>query len=95
MRFVLFCILMLTSQLLKADSLRCGNRIVKTGDTKAEVKLVCGQPFETEYTANQRVGNKVFKIERYFYLQGSGKLMKILEFRNGKLYSVSNGPRQQ
>ena len=76
-----------------ADSLRCGNSLVRTGDTTVEVKLKCGQPFDIENTGKTKVKNSYVEIERYTYIPEKGKFVKILEFQNGKLVEIINGPR--
>ncbi|GLR70089.1 DUF2845 domain-containing protein [Agaribacter marinus] len=78
-----------------ADSLRCGNKLVNIGSTKAEVKLKCGTPIDIDdvgqlYDKKRKV---LYRIERYTYAFGKGTLLKILEFRNGKLYAIEYGPR--
>lgn len=78
-----------------ADSFRCNNKVVKTGDTTIEVKLKCGTPFDIEYIGKTKIRNKRVNVDRYTYVPEKGKLIKFLEFHNGKLVKVSNGPRVQ
>ncbi len=76
-----------------ADSFRCNNKLVKAGDTSIEVKIKCGKPFDTEYIGKARISNEYVNIERYTYVPEKGKFVKILEFHNGTLVTIINGPR--
>ena len=76
-----------------ANSFRCGNKLVKTGDTTVEVKLKCGAPFAIENTGKAKIHNMFVDIVRFTYVPASGKLIQILEFHNGNLVKISNGPR--
>lgn len=73
--------------------MRCGNKIVNTGDTISEVVLTCGQPIDIQSVGLKEERGGFVKIERYTYVFGKGKLAKILEFHGGKLVEISNGPR--
>lgn len=81
------------TNLVMADSFRCNNKLVREGDTTIEVKLKCGQPDDIEEIGGARVNNKLVKITRYTYYPKKGKLVKILEFQNGELVNIINGPR--
>lgn len=76
-----------------ADSFRCNNKLVKAGDTTVEVKIKCGKPFDIENLGSVFIKNKFVKIIRYTYVPDKGKLVKILEFQNGELVKIINGPR--
>ena len=92
-KVVFFVFITAYSTLNFAETLRCGNKLVKLGDTSTNVKIICGTPVDIEHVANLKERNKIVKVERYIYAQGKGKLLKILEFRNGKLVSIESGPR--
>jgi hypothetical protein len=76
-----------------ADSFRCANHVVKEGDTSAEVKIKCGTPFDIENLGTAKINNKYVTITSYTYLPKKGKLLKVLEFQNGVLVKIRNGPR--
>jgi hypothetical protein len=76
-----------------ADTFRCGTKLVKTGDTTIEVKLTCGQPFDIEFIGQSKIRNKYVNIERYTYVPEKGKFVTILEFHDGNLVNIINGPR--
>tara|TARA_R110000868_G_scaffold107315_6_gene293651 strand:+ start:485 stop:790 length:306 start_codon:yes stop_codon:yes gene_type:complete len=89
----LLCLVCFYSGSALADSIRCGNKLVKTGDTTVEVKLKCGEPFEIENTGKVKMQNMYVDIVRYTYVPATGKLIQILEFHNGDLVKITNGPR--
>jgi len=88
-----------------ADSMRCGNKLVRSGSSSAEVLLVCGEPIlrevsslekdkteETSVTGSTSSSVQI-RVEKWTYNQGSGKLLKILTFRDGELVSIETGTR--
>ncbi|WP_340677654.1 DUF2845 domain-containing protein [Paraglaciecola sp.] len=83
----------LFSSMAIADSFRCGNDLVRTGDTSIEVKLKCGPPFDIEYIGQSKVNNQYVNIDRYTYVPEKGKFVKILEFHDGNLVKILIGPR--
>ena len=86
-------LLLMFHQTCRADSLRCQTKLVRPGDTTIEVKLKCGQPFEIEQAGKIRTKKQTVEIERYVYMQAKGTFVKVLEFHNGILQKISNGPR--
>jgi len=51
--FILFTglFMLFVLQTSYADGMRCGNNLISTGDTKAEVLIKCGEPLTTETIA--------------------------------------------
>ena len=76
-----------------ASSYRCKNKLVKVGDTSIEVKLKCGKPFDESYIGQVKVKGKYVNLERYTYIPSKGQFIKILEFHDGNLVSITDGPR--
>lgn len=87
----LLCLLPFTSH---AEGFRCGNKLVMEGDTTTEIQLKCGKPLSEEDLGYQKDGDDYVKVTRLVYDLGSGKFLRILEMRNGKLYQVIDGPRR-
>ncbi|MFC3121707.1 DUF2845 domain-containing protein [Agaribacter flavus] len=75
------------------STLRCGKQLVKLGDTKAEVKIVCGEPIDIDLVEHTLDDKAIVKTEIYTYYFGKGKLIKILKFENGKLAAIDEGRR--
>ncbi|GAC27036.1 DUF2845 domain-containing protein [Brumicola pallidula] len=90
---IVIALFSISSTILKADILRCGNKIVNEGATTIEVKLICGQPFDSEFIGLVKLNNAYVNVDRYTYVFGKGKFAMILEFHDGELVKISNGPR--
>lgn len=76
-----------------ADTLRCGNKLVETGMTMAQVEEFCGQPSESE-TIDQdvRSGNRIVgttQVHKWTYDRASGQNAAVLEFDQEKLLSIT------
>ena len=87
---LLFTWLILLSSDLQANSIRCGNKVVKTGDSANQLLKRCGKPMR-KYSGKElateegrrldvTVSNWVF--ERY------GKKDKIVSVRNGTVIRI-------
>jgi hypothetical protein len=63
------------------------------GDSSSDIKLKCGPPMDIDKLGLVEVGGKFVNLERWTYNPGYGKFYQILEFQNGVLISVRNGPR--
>ena len=75
------------------DTLRCGNKIVRTGMTMAEIKKYCGKPTSTaveehDVRAGPRVVGKT-EIHTWTYRRASGQRTAILQFDQDKLKSIT------
>ncbi|WP_416305616.1 DUF2845 domain-containing protein [Neptunicella sp. SCSIO 80796] len=75
------------------DLLRCKNKLVMEGDSTYEVKNKCGEPDSEQNSGYVKFDDAYVKVTTYFYDFGSGRFLQILEFRDGKLYSITEGPR--
>jgi hypothetical protein len=82
-----------------ADTLRCGNRLVRDGDTQDEVFRRCGKPafrnFSTELisfeTASGFVVTKAVPVETWTYNRGPREFVRYLKFRDGRLVRIVAG----
>jgi len=94
-------ILMLLPRISLADSMRCGSRIVKDGDTIEKVLDVCGEPVAKERTWIQRApqyelggtyhsfpGTEEVPVDLWTYDFGSNKLMRRVRFVDGLVVSI-------
>ena len=50
-KYGMFLLLVFTLPASYADSMRCGNKLISTGDKKAEVLIKCGEPLTQETIA--------------------------------------------
>lgn len=77
-----------------ADSHRCPNgSFILTGDTTLEVQAKCGAPDAKEYVGQVEIKGKIVNVDRYLYTPGRGKFHKIIEFQDGVVVNIINGPR--
>ena len=53
-RVGLFLLLLLIMSNSHADSMRCGNKLISIGDTKAEILIKCGEPMTQETIAIEK-----------------------------------------
>lgn len=63
------------------------------GDTTSEVKKKCGLPADEENIGYVKVDDEYVNLKRYTYDLGTGKFLRILDFHNGELAKVKDGPR--
>ncbi len=88
-----------------ADTMRCGDRLVSTGDTSGEVVLKCGEPFLREVVAVKRgliersvkpgedIAPTDVLVEKWYYNLGQEMFIRILTFEGGVLVSVEEGDK--
>jgi hypothetical protein len=77
----------------------CGDRIISTGDTKADVLIKCGEPFNKTSRQEEfkdRVdgisGRSVFvTVEEWTYNFGPQRFLRIITFRNGTVVDIRTG----
>lgn len=83
-----------------ANSFRCQDRIVSTGDSKMDVISKCGDPDYSEIVSVESVSTgshryksktKTKKVEKLYYNCGSGRFNRVLTFVEGKLETIENG----
>ncbi|MDO6694148.1 DUF2845 domain-containing protein [Aliiglaciecola sp. 3_MG-2023] len=91
--FGLLLTISILSHSVYADTLRCGSKLIKTGDTSIDVILICGEPTYKEDLTTQQRKHRGVKVERFLYVQPKGQFHKILEFHDGVLIKIENGPR--
>ncbi len=90
---LVFC-LMQVSVYAVADSMRCGQRFVKTGDYSAEILLACGEPMYREHVGFAHQGDLHIDVEHWTYSRGPGQFLRILVFRGGRLHRIEDGGRE-
>ncbi|KPK40639.1 MAG: hypothetical protein AMJ69_01420 [Gammaproteobacteria bacterium SG8_47] len=88
-----------------ADTMRCGNKLVRSGDASSTVVLICGEPtfkevsslekdkVEDTQAAGATSSSVEVRVEKWTYNQGAGRLLKILTFRDSVLVSIDTGAR--
>jgi len=64
-------------------TIRCGTEIVSVGDPTIELLQKCGEP-----DLKELIKTNGFIIEKWTYNCGSGRFMKILTLKGGKVHRV-------
>jgi len=95
---ILFTLVLVAGISVDAFAMRCGDRLVSRGDTKAEVLMKCGEPSFSEVIAIEAgpgIGFSTLKVpvEQWTYNQGPNTFLKILTFKGGKLVDIGDGER--
>jgi len=90
----LLCLLL--SFAAQADSFRCGNRLVSSGDSPEQLLLRCGEPqsrdsVRQEYWVNGRL-QKV-RLERWHYRPGGGKFAREVLIYRDEIVGITLGDR--
>lgn len=98
--FIVCCVLLflvLGATISLAGSFRCGQKLVLTGNSKAEVFRKCGESSWREHSESELwPENSSFAIakitrEQWVYNRGPRMLIRYLNFENGSLVSIDLG----
>lgn len=95
--------LILTLSAAPAHALRCGNRLVSQGDTKAALIAKCGEPtqvdFRREYApvriwepdrGDYRLDQTIIYIEEWIYNFGPHRFMQSVLFKDGRVDRIES-----
>lgn len=80
----------------RADSLRCGRKVVRNGDTPEELRQHCGAPLRRDFVQEQfwLGGNlQQVRVERWHYKPGRRALGRIVLIYQGQIVGVRTGER--
>ncbi|MEM7258326.1 MAG: DUF2845 domain-containing protein [Pseudomonadota bacterium] len=92
--FVSLLMLFLLTIAGTAHAFRCPNgSLILQGDTAFEVIANCGQPAYKEFSGKQKVRGRKVIIDRYLYIPPAGSFLRVVEFHNGVVASVTLGQR--
>jgi hypothetical protein len=96
----LFLIVLTTTNVIvfdaTADSYRCGQRIVRDGDSVAQLLAICGEPrFKNSSSSKIKVDGvyKQARVQRWHYKKGSRSLERIVLIYRGKIAAIEVGGR--
>ena len=90
---VLLCMVL---QTLQADSIRCGRKVIRTGDSSSLLLKKCGQPDSKDRGVEQvklDEGRKKVRVERWHYQKSSRSLSRAVWIYRGKVVAVDTGGR--
>ena len=89
-------ILVTCTPVCEGDSFRCGRKLIRTGDSRADVLRVCGQPIAKDRgRANVHLDGAArdVPVERLHYKQSSRSLARIVNIYRGQVVSIEVGSR--
>ena len=88
--------LIMLSAPVSADSFRCGRKVIRTGDSSADVMQKCGSPQSRDSASEEvwlnRTQQKI-RVERWHYKQGTSKLGRVVLVYRGEVVGVRTGSR--
>jgi len=79
-----------------ADSFRCGRKVVRTGDSPADLLRICGKPRYKDRGYEQIRGQgsqKKTRVERWYYKKSSRRLEQIVVIHKGRIVAINTGQR--
>ena len=77
-----------------SDGYRCGRKIVRSGDTAAQLLRICGEPQRKDRgqaTISIDGGREKVKVERWYYRQSRRSLEHVVMLHRGKVVAVDVG----
>lgn len=87
---------MLCAAWAEADSYRCGRKLIRTGDSMADVLRVCGKPlFKDRGEAALRLDgvSQRVSVQRLYYRQGRRSLQHVVLIHKGRVVAIETGSR--
>lgn len=94
--FGLALLLALQFQEAAADSYRCGRKLIRSGDSPADVLRVCGEPQRKDRaheTIRVNGTTQSLPVERWFYRQGRRSLQHMVLIYRGKVVAIEASGR--
>jgi hypothetical protein len=93
---MLAVLLILLAQSLAADSIRCGRKVVREGDSPATLLAHCGEPlYRGKGYADVKTaeGKRSVRVEQWHYKQSERSLERIVLVYRGAVVGVQTGSR--
>jgi hypothetical protein len=84
-------LVMLASQALAADTLRCGSQLISVGDRSSEVLQKCGEPVSRDVLGYKKSINRreEFPVEEWTYGPNGG-MYQYLRFEGNRLVQITS-----
>lgn len=95
---LLICVLVFGAcmQAASADSFRCGRKVVRSGDSPADLLARCGEPHHKDKAYEKlRVqgSQKKVRVERWYYKKNSRSLEQVVLIHKGRIIAINSGQR--
>ncbi len=92
----LLAIFILISTNAFCDSYRCGRKLIRSGDSAAQVLRICGEPMRKD-RGKERIlidgGPEKVNVERWYYQQGRRSFEHAVLLYRGQVVGVDVGDR--
>ena len=79
-----------------ADSYRCGRKLVRTGDTSADVLRLCGEPSHRDRGQESVLLDGALtriSVQRWYYRKSKRSLEHIIMLHQGRVIEIAVGGR--
>ena len=86
----------LLSASVQADSYRCGRKLVRSGDSSAELLRLCGKPrYKDRGTARIKINGALREasVQRWYYKKNARSLERIVLIYRGNIAGIETGSR--
>jgi hypothetical protein len=83
-------------QAASADSFRCGRKVVRSGDSPADLLARCGEPRHKDKAYEDlrvRGSQKKVRVERWYYKKNSRSLEQVVLIHKGRIIAIKSGQR--
>ncbi len=67
-----------------ATNMRCGQHLIRVGDTKVDVIHRCGEPYFREMIS----GSDERNVEQWYYIPSSTQFQRIVTFRGTRVVDI-------
>jgi len=81
---------------LPADTFRCGQKVVRTGDSEAELLQRCGEPMERQSATEEiwlKDGLDRVRVNRWYYKLSERRLQRVVVLYKGHVVEIRTGSR--
>lgn|GEM_PF-1339219 len=88
---LMILMLLLPANNAMADSFRCGQKVVRSGDAESVLVKACGEPLMRD-SAQERVGSgssqKTVRVQRWYYKNSGRRLERVVMLHEGRIIAV-------
>ena len=82
--FLILVALLLMPAVALAENMRCGQRLIRVGDTKVDVIHRCGEPYFRQMIS----GSDERAVEQWFYIPSPTQFQRIVTFRGTRVVDI-------
>ncbi len=82
--FSILAALLLLPTAVSAANMRCGQHLIRVGDTKVDVIHRCGEPYFREVIS----GSDERSVEQWYYIPSRTQFQRIVTFRGTRVVNI-------